>query len=562
MFDDLRKHFSYRRKKDDGKNEKKLIDLTDEFVQFLRNGATNTEFSFLALQYGTGGGGKTAGAFIIISILLLSDPKRKLALWQTPPDLELIVKKKLIMYMGGKRGEEMAARVRTITFTHQIEENDIILVDEGVITLNAKEALTNDAKEFEKFTTGARHMRVIIIVNSITLGVIKAYRLIAHLEIYKLITKKMIKELKSDFLKEHLDKVMNLEPWESLIESSHKKWKNKEGFISMKLSDYCPWYDDEISRSLDTLGSGDISIAKDQMVEKMIDDIASKAIEYFSDKEEKHWANPRVIRAWMRKYHNEIWREIGTKSRDIVDTIKLKMLEDGVDIDDLGNDDVEEEPESEYISTEEYDDMMEAPHRDAAESSDPRGTEAMASFFFDCARKAGYNEKQALISSYTVKGYALQDMAELNRIGYSESYITQIRKDMSEKWFGYWAEWWFAVLLGEDPNTAMNDNRPDLITTMPTEYRGHRFETGTIFTIKFRVQKRNAETFYQNGGINNQLKPNFTPEYTEALENGKMYYFAFFNPKWSTDHYFLKLIDPNGPIVVTVEKPSQDTVML
>ena len=555
LFDDLKRHFSYRRNVEK-KDDKKIADLTKEFVKFLKDGASNDEFSALILQYGTGGGGKTAGAFIISTILMASDAKRKLALWQTPPALEEVIKKKLIYYMGEEKGMQWASRVRTITFTNEIEENDIVLIDEGVISMNAKDALTNDAKQFEKFITGARHVRVVIIVNSISLGVIKAYRMMAHVEIYKLMTKKTLKGIESDFLKDNIEKVMMLEPWESLLESCHKKWKNKEGYINLKLSDYCPWFDGEVSKSLASVGSGDFTVSKDKQIEVMIEDISGKAIEFFADKEPKLWANSRVVRAWLRKHHYEQWREIGTRARDILDTIKLKMVEAGEDIDIS-----DEEPES--LTADEYERIMEEPDREFEENGDSSPGEAMAHYFFQKAMESGYNRQQAFIAYYTVKGYGLQDMAELATIGLSESYITQIRKDMSEKWFGFWAEWWFAKLIDEPANiSAMQPGVPDLITSKPTEYKGHRFETGTIFTIKFRVQRRNVETFYQNGGVNNQLEPNFTPEFLKASEEGKPYYFAFFNPKWSGDHYFIREIDPNDEIVVTVEKPSTDNVMI
>jgi hypothetical protein len=108
----------------------------------------------------------------------------------------------------------------------------------------------------------------------------------------------------------------------------------------------------------------------------------------------------------------------------------------------------------------------------------------------------------------------------------------------------------------------MNSDKPDLILTAQRTYMGHTFEAGTIFSIKFRNEKRNAFTIYQNGGQRNQLNPNMTPEWTRALEEGKNYYLAFFNPKWNTEHFFIREVDPDDQIAVNVEKPDSDVVFL
>ena len=108
----------------------------------------------------------------------------------------------------------------------------------------------------------------------------------------------------------------------------------------------------------------------------------------------------------------------------------MKMVEAGEDIDIS-----DEEPES--LTADEYERIMEEPDREFEENGDSSPGEAMAHYFFQKAMESGYNRQQAFIAYYTVKGYGLQDMAELATIGLSESYITQIRKDMSEKWFGF-----------------------------------------------------------------------------------------------------------------------------
>lgn len=550
------------------------IDITRDFVTWLRKGATDPEFSFMALINGTGGAGKTTLAMMIANVLLSSDKSRTLALWNTPESLEKAIKKQLKVYLPESDGDGWAKRVITIKKVKDIQKDYIVLVDEGVLNMNAKRALNDDMVEFEKMITIARHLRIVILMNSIfQSGVAKSFRVSSQLKIYKLMPIENIKEFDSDFVKHNIDLLTKLKKPEALIQCSHPKFM-RSGYIYMDLLDYCPWYNMEISQSMGASGTADFGKDKRAEMEERIRVVSDEAMESLGSKlgleKSDKWCNQQILRAWLRENKLEEYDELEKQVSKIIDTIKYKLLFIGQSRDMSAAANVLA-PASRQSVLPSMNDQQDTLHpRPPAMTGMLRDTGDLLSdgfdygqFFYDCAVSQQYDEKSRLLAKLTMQGYTLVQMCDHPLISMSETWVTNVRSDMNNNWFGYWAEWAWARVIGVEPNREIYGNRPDLIIDEERTYMGVTFGAGTIFSIKFKIEKATTLKFTQ--WTEGDDRGDLDPEYQEALARGTGYYIVVLNPRWSVNHFYLKEIDPNGLRTIEVRKPrgrNNDAVLL
>lgn len=139
----------------------------------------------------------------------------------------------------------------------QVEFNDILIIDEGIISLNAKEALSKKMRNFDKFLAVARHFRCCLFVLFQRYEVIKSLREMSDMILYKSLPENLIENEKYDqIIKTHGKKIVSLKRNEGLLVSSHQDFR-KTGMVMNKVPE---WYTDQVSMSY----AGDISFVSEK----------------------------------------------------------------------------------------------------------------------------------------------------------------------------------------------------------------------------------------------------------------------------------------------------------
>jgi hypothetical protein len=220
---------------------------TVEFIRFLEVNNNTPDFSFILLTMGAGGSGKTAIAFMMSHILLKVDPKRHVLLYRVPESLVPSIHESL----KANSLEEWCPRFRRIENLREVDVNAILIIDEGVLNANAKEALMKEMVDFEQDLSFSRHKRVICLMNSVDDGVLLGFRKKAHIMIYKQLTKGFVDNVRNDrFVKVHAYDLTKLAVNEAIVYSTYKYFNNRIGKLKLDLKNYCPWYNDKISRNM------------------------------------------------------------------------------------------------------------------------------------------------------------------------------------------------------------------------------------------------------------------------------------------------------------------------
>ena len=267
------------------------------------------DFSFVFLMIGRKGGGKTTATLTLVDLVHNIDPYRKIKIWQCPPHLISVLHNLKIctyydwlcdMVMGEiewsksnpifkhkdfeplfdkhkkpKRQpfQEKEEKARICKFKeygtsqdclkcphcqlgkkyfdrierlNEIEFNDIVMIDEGIISVNAKLALSKNMRSWDMFLAVVRHKRVVLFCLFQRFEVIKALREMSDMMGYKSIPQKLIEnETQDQIIRNHGKRLNSLAKWEMIISSSHQDF-DCEG---MFLSKVPYWYTREVSMS-------------------------------------------------------------------------------------------------------------------------------------------------------------------------------------------------------------------------------------------------------------------------------------------------------------------------
>lgn len=235
-----RKEFAQYIKNRPSKKEPDILkNKTDKWIAFLKSDKRLKKNSFTTLNIANRGGGKTAQTFKETNILL-ENLKRNVQFWGAPNSL--IESIELVCPDNRKERYETINKLKDIKF------NSIFCIDEGLLGINAKEALKKEMKDIIKFVSKSRHYNIICIINSVSLGILKQFRDAIDIISYRRLSEMFIRNnANKDYtLIDYRDTLLNLEDWESILFSSYKRFTTK-GFISMKFEDHCPWFFDDIS---------------------------------------------------------------------------------------------------------------------------------------------------------------------------------------------------------------------------------------------------------------------------------------------------------------------------
>ena len=227
--------------------EDELLDYTSKFLELLKRLSGKDGFGAIIWIVGTAGAGKSALMCILDDILLKNSyPKRNVAFYKAPKNLLKEVRKAVPSLLRDK--------FRNITKLSEVKKFDILNIDEGYLTADAKNALTKDSTNFIASLTTLRHNSVIIILNSLDNGILRGYRTKAQIRFYKLLPEGYLNETNDKFAKKHRDSITTLLQEHTIFSISHIDFLKKDikkGVLILPLKKYCWWYNEKISRSFE-----------------------------------------------------------------------------------------------------------------------------------------------------------------------------------------------------------------------------------------------------------------------------------------------------------------------
>ena len=221
-------------------------DITTDFFEFLHSEKFNVNSGLIIYIVGKKGGGKTHKA-LSISHHLMSE-RNFLAIYQGNPELTKSIQKTKIYR------EDQVYHTST---TSQIKPHSTVNIDEGQLSLNAKNAQKKDSKEIEEALATLRHNNSHIIVNSQRWkGSLAALREQADIFIFCRLNYLTIKAIDDDEIRDILIRPENRIKakglkFSAVVISNYEKWQNS-GIVNFKLED-CPFWNNEISKNYENM---------------------------------------------------------------------------------------------------------------------------------------------------------------------------------------------------------------------------------------------------------------------------------------------------------------------
>jgi hypothetical protein len=295
--------------------DKKLEDHTELFLELLKRLANKPGFGGIMWTIGTAGAGKSALMCILCNLFLIYGyEKRNIALYQAPEKLLIEIQKVVPVRLKDK--------FRIIETLSEVKPFDILCIDEGYLSADAKEALTKDSKNFIASITTLRHSSIFTIMNSLDNGILRGYRLKAQFRFYKLLPDGYIDEVNDRFAKRHGDVITELEAKETIFQITHINFLRKKirrGALTLPLKDYCPWYNDKISRSFEG-EDFDALMRKLRKKKEKMEAIIQLLIDEFGADLTKDKAEGFLFDEYI-----EIFKEFETDLKKIVKIAKYRM---------------------------------------------------------------------------------------------------------------------------------------------------------------------------------------------------------------------------------------------
>ena len=295
--------------------EDELLDYTTEFLNTLKKLSSELGFGAIIWIIGTTGAGKSALMCILDDILLRNSyPTRNVAFYQAPERLLKEVKKAVPSFLRNK--------FRNVDKLTEVKKFDILNVDEGYLSADAKNALKKDSVNFIASLTTLRHNSVIIILNSLDDGILRGYRTKAQIRLYKLLTEGYMDEVNDKFAKKHRDYITNLRQQQTIFLISHVDFIKKDikkGALILPLKKYCNWYNQKISRSFE---GEDFDARMRRLVKKKLEmeDVVELLIHEFGRK-----LTVKLARGFLFDDYLETFRDFEMDINNIVEVAKYRM---------------------------------------------------------------------------------------------------------------------------------------------------------------------------------------------------------------------------------------------
>lgn len=492
-----------------------LDDISEGYVVFLESDKKRVKNSFIIWVIGGRGWGKTSLTFNEINILLKDNPKRFVQFLKGPTQLIENIKEAC--------PEELEDRFESIFKTRDIKKNAILVIDEGLLGLNAKEALKTEMRNLGKFLSKSRHPNIIVLINSVNLNILSEFRDMIDMVIYKHCASTFIKNNRGrdPFLEEYSEIITDLREWEGIMVSNYK-WFEKFGTISLKYEDWCPWFNDKISRYQKETSS-DVVFDESNRIINNNKKIAIQIINEIGFIYHKRGGFD-LFCTWLSDVHPDIYYDNQTQLKKIFNFYKYFLDENEQDEIDTK----EKIVPIKYIEKESFSDFV---RRVIPDNNIARVGEA-------CARGESVtyilDNNKDLKKNFVENTFKLlKNEAVTYRLGY-----------LFEKWIAY-SYFGIPVELIDELVGGANKNKPDLIWE------------DKIYTMKTNYTDiKNKIKFSQSTEL--------SPEYKEAKKRGCNYTLIFLNTKWSQHLIFREIdpfIDPQDIYIHKPKKPLKKLIM-
>lgn len=298
--------------------ENELLDYTSEFLELLKKLAGKDGFGAIIWIIGTTGSGKSALMCELDDLLLKNSyPKRNVAFYQAPEKLLKEVQKAV--------PSTLRSKFRNIDKLSEVKKFDILNIDEGYLSADAKNALLKDSVNFIESLTTLRHNSVIVILNSLDNGILRGYRTKAQIKLYKLLPEGYLDETNDKFAKKHREYIKHLLQEQTIFSISHidfLKADIQNGALVLPLKKYCNWYNEKISRSFE---GEDFDARMRRLVKKKenMEGVIELLIQKFGRN-----LTVKLARGFLFYDYIETFREFEQDINNIVDVANYKMYED------------------------------------------------------------------------------------------------------------------------------------------------------------------------------------------------------------------------------------------
>jgi hypothetical protein len=510
-----------------------LRDISTQYINFLRRDKREKQNSFILWHIAMRKGGKTGLTFIELNQLLKNNPKRFVQFYKVPDLMVDIIYQKLQKY-DQDLYEEYKGRFECIDKIRKIRQNGIVVIDEGLIGANAKEALKVGMRNLGKYLSKSRHPNNIVIINSVNLNILSEFRDMIDIAIYKRVGSKFImnNERRDPILDKLAPYLTRLRPQEGFLFSDYWDFE-KIGVFTIELDDYCPWFDDDISRYHQHT-SADVAFDEEKKLNATLDRIAKQIVDEIG-KEFDRRGGKYDFEVWFQRNHEALAYDYQTHINDIYKRYTYFLnYDDGLDSTPLY-----EEKEPIKIEFKEQESFSEFCRRNILRIRDPEYSREEMEMISKVAEGLTRGDSYRTIDdNHPEIGYHfVQKAAEWLRSKANHQYG-----------LGYLFEKWMAFKLGVpegeiDDKVGGSQDGPDLVWD------------DTIWTLKFRISKQ-EKTFTFRQSLD------FRPEYNLAKRKGKTYFLGFMDPKWSLKVQTREIDPVNDPEEIEVKAPEKQVKML
>ena len=469
--------------------DNELLDYTTSFLDTLQKLSGKNGFGGIVWIIGTTGSGKSTLMCELDDILLKhSFPKRNVAFYQAPENLLKEVKKAVPSTLRNK--------FRIIDKLTEVNKFDILNVDEGILSADAKNALTKDSVNFIGSLTTLRHNSVIAILNSLDNGILRGYRLKAQFRFYKLLTEGYMDEVNDKFAKRHRNNITALFPQQTIFSISHVdflKAKIRTGILTLPMKKYCSWYNEKISRSFE---GEDFDARMRRLVKKKLDieDVILLLIRKFGGN-----LTIKLARGFLFDQYIETFRVFEQDMKSIVEVAQFRMFETRQEQDQEA---INEAIEQINYNTEFYNISLE--FADYVRSNLDN----------DVYSKIGY----ALCSGLTLNE-TIDKFPEFTKYEYHKTKTFLTNKANMETRLSGLFENWFALRVLKVPKNQLSKavSHGRLLPDNMWE--------DNIYSLKFSTNNKKLKESFS-------ILTDMRPEFNMAVKNETTFKIVYFNPYW------------------------------
>jgi hypothetical protein len=245
--------------------KRQFKDITNDFANwFKRSGLKNEDGTYvyrdhsgIILIIGKRRSGKGVTSYNIVELLQKHDPSRILCVWKAPP--------KVVPYLNS-----VGIKAKNVESHKDLPKNCIWFIDEGILNVNAKKALTKFARQMDEIISVISHKRIIMIITFQRWQIFASLIEQSDCIIYKKLGERMMNRARNDpFLKENKELINKLPKEKAFVECDLDGYE-ATGFVSIGLPS---WYSPILSESYEDINL-DFELNEDKKRNVLLEEIA------------------------------------------------------------------------------------------------------------------------------------------------------------------------------------------------------------------------------------------------------------------------------------------------